>query len=120
MSDNGKEFEGDFMLGLEYDGSYYDTTAAMAPHQNGMCERRGGVWKETFNKMVVSVAPKDRKETDEILTKSILRLILFLGWMDIPLINTFLGRKVNCRVTLSWETKTWLKFLPCKRVRLGT
>ena len=67
LSDNGKEFEGDFTRGLEIDGSFVDTTAAMSPHQNGMVERRGGTWQNTFSKVVASTAPTERKEVDEII-----------------------------------------------------
>ena len=67
LSDNGKEFEGDFTHGLEMDGSMVDTTAAMSPHQNGMVERRGGVWKTTFDKVVSSTVPTVRQEVDEII-----------------------------------------------------
>ena len=66
LADNGKEFEAEFAQGLDSDGSFYDTTAAMAPHQNGMAERRGGVWKEAFAKTVTAVSPSHKTEVDEI------------------------------------------------------
>lgn len=54
FSDNGHEFEGEFVSRLEADGSFWDTTAAYSPHQNGMCERRGATWKRVFEKAVTS------------------------------------------------------------------
>ena len=69
LSDNGKEFEGEFTHGLEMYGSFVDTTAAMSPHQNGMVERRGGVWQTTFNKVysITSTVPTTWPEVDEII-----------------------------------------------------
>ena len=67
LVDNGHEFEGVFKQGLEADGAFCDTTAAFAPYQNGMCERRGGTWKRAFVKAVDSLDPKDRAEVDEII-----------------------------------------------------
>ena len=66
LADNGKEFEAEFAQGVESDGSFLDTTAAMAPHQNGMAERRGGVWKEAFYKTVLAVSPSAKPEVEEI------------------------------------------------------
>lgn len=66
LADNGKEFEAEFAQGVESDGSFLDTTAAMAPHQNGMAERRGGVWKEAFYKTVLAVSPSSKSEVEEI------------------------------------------------------
>ena len=70
LMDNGREFDQEFLHGLEYDGSYYDTTAAYSPHQNGMAERRGGVWKNTFLKTVENVSPTNRHEVDEIVDQT--------------------------------------------------
>ena len=67
LADNGREFDAEFLHGLEIDGSYHDTTAAYAPHQNGMTERRGQTWKRAFEKTLESVAPATRQEVDEVI-----------------------------------------------------
>ena len=70
LADNGREFDAKFLHGLEIDGSYHDTTAAYAPHQNGMTERRGQTWKRAFEKTLESVAPATRQEVDEVIESS--------------------------------------------------
>ena len=70
QADNGKEFEGDFLWGLDFDGTYLDITAAFSPHQNGMVERKGGTWKRTSKKLLESVAPSNRQEVDEIVDQT--------------------------------------------------
>ena len=67
LADNGREFDAEFLQGLEIDGSYHDTTAAYSPHQNGMTERRGQTWQRAFEKTVESAAPATRQEVDEIV-----------------------------------------------------
>ena len=68
-ADNGREFDAEFLHGLEIDGSYHDITAAYAPHQNGMTERRGQTWKCAFEKTLELVAPATRQKVDEIINQ---------------------------------------------------
>ena len=67
LAGNGREFDVEFLHGIEIDCSYHDTTAAYAPHQNGMTERRGQTWKRAFEKTLESVAPATRHEVDEVI-----------------------------------------------------
>ena len=65
--DGGKEFEGEFEHGLSMDGTYCDTSAAYAPWQNGLVEKRGDVWKVAFNKAQLELRPRSKQEVQELV-----------------------------------------------------
>ena len=50
VTDGGTEFDDVCQQGFEDDGTFVDKTAAYSPHQNGIVERHGGIWKQTFLK----------------------------------------------------------------------
>eukprot|EP00959_Pyramimonas_sp_CCMP1952_P391609 8206525-Pyramimonas_sp.AAC.1 len=50
MTDGGAEFEGMFSRGLEHQGTYQHVCDAESPHQNGRCERHGGLVKEALTR----------------------------------------------------------------------
>ena len=67
FSDGGKEFEGEFEHGLSLDGTYGDVSAAYAPWQNGLVERKGDVWKTAFAKAHLETQPRNKQEVQELV-----------------------------------------------------
>ncbi|CAE7637419.1 PCSK5 [Symbiodinium sp. CCMP2592] len=67
FTDGGPEFEAEFEHGLQLDGTFGDKAAAYAPWQNGLTERKGGVWKLAFQKAVVDAVPRSKQEVQELV-----------------------------------------------------
>ena len=67
FTDGGPEFEAEFEHGLELDGTFGDKAAAYAPWQNGLTERKGGVWKVTFQKALLDANPRTKQEVQELV-----------------------------------------------------
>ena len=65
--DGGKEFEGEFEHGLSLDGTFSDASAAYAPWQNGLVERKGAVWKAAYSKAQMETYPRSKQETQELI-----------------------------------------------------
>lgn len=60
-----------------------------------MAERRGGVWKNTFLKMVEIVSPTSRYEVDEIVDQTNFAVNIFPRMDKYPPINMFLGKSMG-------------------------
>ena len=67
FTDGGPEFEAEFEHGLGLDGSFGDKAAAYAPWQNGLTERKGGVWKMAFQKAALDAVPRSKQEVQELI-----------------------------------------------------
>ena len=65
FTDGGPEFEAEFEHGLELDGTFGDKAAAYAPWQNGLTERKSGVWKVAFQKAMLDSGPRTKQEIQE-------------------------------------------------------
>ena len=67
FTDGGPEFEAEFEHGLQLDGTFGDKAAAYAPWQNGLTERKGGVWKLAFQKALLDASPRSKQEVQELV-----------------------------------------------------
>lgn len=67
MTDGGAEFEGQYSRGLEHLGIYQHVCDAESPHQNGRCERHGGLVKVAMNRAALENAPRDLDEVEDLL-----------------------------------------------------
>eukprot|EP00439_Symbiodinium_sp_Y106_P018541 s4730_g2.t1 len=67
FTDGGPEFEAEFEHGLELDGTFGDKAAAYAPWQNGLTERKSGVWKVAFQKAMLDSGPRTKQEIQELV-----------------------------------------------------
>ncbi|OLQ02761.1 Copia protein [Symbiodinium microadriaticum] len=65
--DGGKEFEGEFEHGLSLDGTFCDSSAAYSPWQNGLCEKKGDIWKVAFAKAQIEARPRSKLEAQELI-----------------------------------------------------
>ena len=65
-TDGGSEFEGCFAEFLQHDGSHHEVSAALSPWQNGVAERRGGMWKFGFQKLLLEHVPNSKADVEEL------------------------------------------------------
>ena len=66
LTDGGTEFDGEMQEGFDHDNTFVDKTAAYSPHQNGRCERHGGIWKQIFLKGFDETQPRTKEELEEL------------------------------------------------------
>ena len=66
LTDGGLEFDGEAQEGFDRDNTFVDKTAAYSPHQNGRCERHGGLWKQVFLKAFDEMQPRTKDELEEL------------------------------------------------------
>ena len=66
QTDGGSEFEGCFAEFLQHDGSHHEVSAALSPWQNGVAERRGGMWKFGFQKLLLEHVPNSKADVEEV------------------------------------------------------
>ena len=66
LTDGGTEFDGEMQEGFDHDNTFVDKTAAYSPHQNGRCERHGGIWKQIFLKAFDETQPRTKEELEEL------------------------------------------------------
>eukprot|EP00959_Pyramimonas_sp_CCMP1952_P295776 6186623-Pyramimonas_sp.AAC.1 len=67
MTDGGAEFEAVFSRGCERAGILHHVIPANSPHQNGKCERRGGLVKDALSKAALAISPASAEEVDLLL-----------------------------------------------------
>ena len=66
LSDGGPEFGAQWTEHLANDGTEHSVTAASAPWQNGVCERKGGSWKIACGKACLECEPSTKEEVEEL------------------------------------------------------
>ena len=66
-ADGGPEFSEDFLSALQQDGTLHEVTAAHAPWQSGLCERKGGAWKLAFQCAVLESFLESKGEAEEVM-----------------------------------------------------
>eukprot|EP00959_Pyramimonas_sp_CCMP1952_P017620 373882-Pyramimonas_sp.AAC.1 len=67
MSDGGSEFESVFQRALENIGVYHHVCDAESPHQNGRCERHGGLVKTALAKAMKAASVLNQEELEDLL-----------------------------------------------------
>ena len=105
MTDGGPEFEGAFSCGLEQEGTFQHVCDAESPHQNGRCERHGGLAKAALVKASGGAGPKTLQEVEDLLCEVVAAKNRFAhrggfhrtGWFSE---KTFLCRFAGCLTTL--------------------
>ena len=67
IMDQGLEFQGDFVEGLESHGIQPILIDRDAPYQNGVAERRGGLFKEVYYRTRELLQPSDVAEVQNMI-----------------------------------------------------
>ena len=115
QTDGGSEFEGCFAEFLQHDGSHHEVSAALSPWQKGVAERRGGMWKLAFQKLLLEHVPSSKADVEELCdhTKYVAGLLLPKSGCR------FLHCDLGNRHVVAWNLSTF--FFPmsgCRNLRV--